>query len=227
LASWTAAVPTAPAAPVDQHCRTRGDFGLLQEAASGEPAEDQRHSVLERHVRRLERDRVTLPQHGVLRVAAEPGAQHGDDLVAGLVPGDVRADGFDDARDVHPQHRALRPEDTESERSEQPQPAGDVATAGAVVGGADGARAHPDEDIAPAHRRPRELLHPNQVRATEPAVDRGPHLRACAEVRVRAGPVRAEEAGDLAGPDGEADAVDGGLRAVGLGEVLSSDHDDS
>jgi hypothetical protein len=42
-----------------------------------------------------------------------------------------------------------------------------------------------------------------------------------------AGAVRAEEAGDLARPDGEADAVDGGLRAVPLGEVLSSDHDDS
>jgi hypothetical protein len=30
-----------------------------------------------------------------------------------------------------------------------------------------------------------------------------------------------------AGQDGEADAVDGGLRAVRLGEVLSGDHDDS
>jgi hypothetical protein len=41
------------------------------------------------------------------------------------------------------------------------------------------------------------------------------------------GAVRAEEAGDLAGPDGEGDVVDGLLRSVGLGEVLSGDHDDS
>ncbi len=39
-----------------------------------------------------------------------------------------------------------------------------------------------------------------------------------------AGAVRAEEAGDPAGLDGEREAVDGGLLAVGLGEALGGDH---
>jgi hypothetical protein len=39
-----------------------------------------------------------------------------------------------------------------------------------------------------------------------------------------AGAVRAEEAGDDAGADGEAEVVDGELLAVGLGEVGDFDH---
>ena len=38
------------------------------------------------------------------------------------------------------------------------------------------------------------------------------------------GPVGAEEAGDAAGRGGEADVVDGGEAAVGLGDVLNGDH---
>jgi hypothetical protein len=146
----------------------------------GESAEDQGHGVLEGHVPRLEREGAVLTQAGVLGVPTEPRAQHADHLVAGREPRDLGPDRFDDAGDVHPQHATLRPEGPDPERGEQPQSPGHLTTAGAVVGGADGARVDPDQDVVRAHRRPRELLDPHGVRSAEAAVGRGPHRTACA-----------------------------------------------
>ena len=80
-----------------------------------------------------------------------------------------------------------------------------------------------DTAITARPRRTSRLQRPAGPAIAEPGGRRRP-LR---EENRLAGAVRCEEAGDRAGSDGGADAVDGGLVAAALGEAMCLDHDDA
>ena len=103
-------------------------------------------------------------------MAAEPAAHHGDHAVAGGEAGDVGADGFDDTGDIHSQDLVARAEDAQTEGGHEGEAGRDVAAAGTVVGGADGAGVDLDEDFAGLRRRLARRFDLHDFRWAESAV---------------------------------------------------------
>ena len=87
-------------------------------------------------------------RHDIFGVAAELGAEHSDDFVAGVKFVDLRPHGRDDACKVHAKDSVARPEEAEAFRGQQPEPFGNVAAPGTVVSGAHRARVDFDQHVA-------------------------------------------------------------------------------